>query len=33
MPFPGGELSLTHDADGTRVITKPEGLLAEITAD
>lgn len=33
IPFPGGELSLTHDADGTRVISKPEGLRVEITAD
>jgi hypothetical protein len=31
--FPGGELSLAHDGDGTRVLTAPRGLRVELMAD
>ena len=31
IPFPGGELSLTYGADGTRALTMPDGLRLELT--
>ncbi|MDT7639607.1 MAG: hypothetical protein QOC83_3895 [Pseudonocardiales bacterium] len=32
IPLPGGELSLTFGADGTRALATPEGLRLELTA-
>ncbi len=33
IPFPGGELSVAHDGDGTKVIETPPGLQVELAAD
>ncbi|MBA2470700.1 MAG: hypothetical protein H0V41_00090 [Pseudonocardiales bacterium] len=32
IPFPGGELSVAHDGDGTKVIEAPPGLRVEAQA-
>ena len=32
IPLPGGELSITHDADGTKVLGTPCELRVALTA-